>query len=85
MSENEILKKFILPIKHRLYDFHRQNYIPEWELRNSEEHEKLIQAFKNGNGSDAAKILQNVHWSFEYQKEFIYKFYEFSAVRMNPY
>lgn len=75
VSTNEMLKKFILPIKYRLYDFPRQNFIPEWELRNGEEHIQIIECLKNKDGEGAARILQDRHWSFEYQKEFIYNFY----------
>lgn len=75
ISDNEPLKKFILPIKHRLYDFPRQNYIGEWELRNCEEHRQVIGCLKKGDGNGAARILQEVHWSFEFQKDFIYSFY----------
>jgi len=76
ISDNEHLKKFILPIKHRLYDFPRQNYIQEWELKNCEEHSQFINYLKQGNGTEAAKILKEIHWSFEFQKEFIYTFYK---------
>ena len=75
VSNNEMLKKFILPIKHRLYDFPRQNYIREWELRNGEEHRQLIECLKLGDGVGAAGILQDVHWSYEVQKDFIHQFY----------
>lgn len=75
ISENEPLKKFILPIKHRLYDFPRQNYIPEWELGNCEEHRQVIAHLKAGDGESAGKVLKDIHWSFDYQKDFIYQFY----------
>lgn len=75
VSDNELLKKFIFPIKHRLYDFPRQNYIPEWEMRNCEEHKHFIECLKSGNATDAASLLKETHWSFEYQKDFIYTFY----------
>jgi len=75
ISDNEMLKKFILPIKHRLYDFPRQNYIPEWEIRNGKEHSQFIECLKKGDGDGAGKILQDVHWSYEVQKEFIFRFY----------
>lgn len=75
ISDNEPLKKFILPIKHRLYDFPRKNYISEWELNNCEEHRQFIENLKRGNGEGAAKILKDIHWSFEVQKDFIYQFY----------
>jgi DNA-binding GntR family transcriptional regulator len=76
LSPNEFLKKFIIPIKHRLYDFPRQNYIPEWEMRNSEEHKLFIEYLEQGNADGAATLLKDTHWSFECQKDFIYTFYE---------
>lgn len=75
ISDNEPLKKFILPIKQRLYDFPRQNYIPEWEMRNSLEHNQFIDFLKQGNGAKAAKFLKDIHWSFEFQNDFIEVFY----------
>lgn len=75
ISDNDLLKKFIFPIKHRLYDFPRQNFIPEWEMRNCQEHKEFIENLKAGNASDASSILKETHWSFEYQKDFIYSFY----------
>ena len=76
VSDNEMLKKFIMPIKHRLYDFPRKNYIKEWELRNSEEHAQFIKLLKQGNASEAGSILKDKHWCFEAQKDFIYTFYQ---------
>lgn len=75
ISDNELLKKFIHPIKHRLYDFPRQNYIAEWEMRNCEEHQQLIDSLKIADAAVASQLLKDVHWSFEFQKEFIYAFY----------
>ncbi len=82
ISVNGMLKKFILPIKHRLYDFPRKNYIAEWEYRNCLEHQTLIEAMKRGNGAEAARILKDVHWSFEVQKDFIYTFYKENGVHV---
>ncbi|MCP3890323.1 MAG: GntR family transcriptional regulator [Desulfobulbaceae bacterium] len=75
VSDNELLKKFIFPIKHRLYDFPRKNYIAEWEERNCREHEQFIEFVKQGNGEAAGKLLIDSHWSYEHQKHFIYSFY----------
>lgn len=75
ISKNELIKKFILPIKQRLYDFPRQNYIKEWEIKNCEEHQQFIDCLKQGKPEKAAKVLKDVHWSFEYQKNFIKNFY----------
>lgn len=75
VSENQLLKKFILPIKQRLYDFPRQNYLKEWEMRNCREHQEFIKLLKEKNPKKAAKILKDVHWSYEVQKKFIKTFY----------
>ncbi|PID44059.1 MAG: GntR family transcriptional regulator [Proteobacteria bacterium] len=75
VSDNEMLKKFILPIKHRLYDFPRHHFIPEWEKRNGIEHDRFIECLKKKDGEGAARILQNEHWSFTTQKEYIFLFY----------
>lgn len=77
ISDNEPLKKFILPIKHRLYDFPRQNYIGQWELNNCEEHRQFVNYLKEGDSESAARVLKDVHWSFEFQKDFIFSFYGF--------
>ena len=75
ISDNEPLRNFIRPIKHRLYDFPRHNYIREWELRNCQEHAEFIQFIKDGNALGASRILKNAHWSFDFQKDFIQQFY----------
>jgi len=80
VSTNEMLKRFILPIKHRLYDFPRQNFIKEWELRNCDEHDQFITYLKDGDAQRAASVLQDTHWSFEVQKDYIFTFYNESAV-----
>lgn len=78
ISDNDMLKKLILPIKHRLYDFPRHNFIPEWELRNGQEHAQFIECLRKKDGKAAAHILQDIHWSFDFQKEFIFPFYKVS-------
>ena len=80
VSQNELLKKFIHPIKQRLYDFPRQNYISEWERRNCEEHAQFISCLKKRDSLKAASILKEIHWSFDYQMEFIKEFYNMGEV-----
>lgn len=75
LSDNPLLNKFILPIKHRLYDFQGQSYLPEWELRNCEEHARIIHFLKQKNPGEAARVLKEVHWSYAVQKNFIIQFY----------
>jgi len=78
LSDNPLLEKFISPIKHRLYDFQGQSYIPEWELRNCDEHDQYIEFLKQGNSVEAARTLKDVHWSYEVQEAFIKQFYAMS-------
>jgi DNA-binding GntR family transcriptional regulator len=75
VSDNQLLKNFILPIKQRLYDFPRQNYLKEWEMRNCREHQEFIKFLKEKNPKKAAKVLKDVHWSYAFQEKFIKKFY----------
>ncbi len=75
ISDNDLLKKFILPIKHRLYDFPRFRYIYDWELRNCEEHRVFIDHLKSGDAPKAAHTLKDIHWSFDIQEAFIKQFY----------
>jgi len=75
VSDNELLKKFILPLKQRLYDFPRQNYLKEWEMRNCADHQEFINLLKEKKPKKAAEILKDVHWSYEFQEKFIKTFY----------
>lgn len=84
LSDNPLLKKFISPIKHRLYDFQGQSYLPEWELRNSDEHDRYIAHLRQGNPKAAAGVLRDTHWSFEVQKSFIKRFYQMTDTPEGP-
>ncbi len=75
LSRNTFLRRFIMPIKQRLYDFPRLSYIREWELINCDEHDRLIQFFKEGEREMAARLWQDRHWSFTAHERFIREFY----------
>ena len=75
LSENTSLRRIILPIKQRLYDFPRPSYIKKWELINCDEHDQLIQFIKTGEKQKAASLWRNEHWSFSAHEQFIRKFY----------
>jgi DNA-binding GntR family transcriptional regulator len=76
LSDNLQIKKIVLPLKQRLYDFPRRRYIREWERRNCREHDALVELIRAGDGKAAADLLQNRHWSFSYYEDFIRQFYE---------
>ena len=75
ISDNDILKKILMPIKRRLYDFPRRDYIKEWELINIDEHDRLMTCIKKGNRLGAASIIKDEHWSFNYHQKYLRKFY----------
>ena len=76
LSDNLELRRIIKPLKERLYDFPRRGYLLEWELRNLDEHQQLVDFIKKGDRDAAGSILRDVHWSYVVQEEFIRKFYE---------
>lgn len=76
LSDNPLLKKVITPIKHRLYDFQGHSCLAEWELRNSDEHDRYIAFLKQGKPGAAAALLRDTHWSYTVQEPFIKKFYQ---------
>lgn len=75
LSGNPLFNKFMLPIKHRLYDFQGQSYIRDWELKNCEEHSLFIDFLKQENPQQAAIILKDSHWSYSVHEAFIKQFY----------
>ena len=75
LSQNTFLRRIIMPIKQRLYDFSRPSYILEWELINCDEHDQLIQFVKIGEREKAASLWKNEHWSFSTHEKFIREFY----------
>jgi DNA-binding GntR family transcriptional regulator len=59
LSDNDIIKKILAPIKRRLYDFPRRAYLKEWEMINIDEHDRLITCIKKGNRIGAASIIKD--------------------------
>lgn len=75
LSPNLPLKRIIMPLKQRLYDFPRRGYIKAWELRNCRDHDHLIAAFEKKDRDAAVAVWRDVHWSFTKQEKFIRSFY----------
>jgi DNA-binding GntR family transcriptional regulator len=82
LSENKALKKIIMPLKQRLYDFPRRTYIKEWEQINCQEHDQFIKYIEKGDCSQAALIWRDSHWSFDAYEKFIRRFYFGSEKRI---
>ncbi len=80
LSANKALHPLIMPMKQRLYDFQRRPYVKDWEFRNCQEHDTFIDAIKAGDAVEAARLMRDVHWSFEVQEGFIREFYRREAL-----
>ena len=79
LSDNDILRKMLMPIKRRLYDFPRRKFKLEWELINIDEHDRLITCLKKGNRNGAASVIKDEHWSFDYHQKYLRKFYSINT------
>jgi DNA-binding GntR family transcriptional regulator len=75
LSLNAPLRRIIMPLKQRLYDFPLRGYIKSWELRNCRDHDRLIKAFEKKDRDAAVAVWRDVHWSFAKQEIFIRRFY----------
>ncbi|HNX32573.1 MAG TPA: GntR family transcriptional regulator [Holophaga sp.] len=63
-------------LKQRLYDWPRRKGMNQsWEERSIQEHERFISHLDKGQVQEAANFLQDVHWSFKVQEEFIHLYY----------
>ena len=77
LSDNDMLRKMIMPLKQRLYDFPRRRYWPEWEEVNLDEHRKIIACIEKGDAAGAAGILKNEHWGWSKHEPYFTRFYGF--------
>jgi len=75
LSDNHLLRRLIMPIKQRLYDFPRRGYLVEWELRNCDEHQMFIECIEKKDCAGAVGVIKDLHWSFAAQEDFIRRFY----------
>ena len=77
LTSNDILRPLIIPMKQRLYDFQRHPYVKDWEFRNCDEHDQIVDKIRQRDVTGAVQLLRDVHWSFEVQKNYIKEFYRF--------
>lgn len=73
---NATLRRTILPMKQRLYDFPRQRYLEDWESANMDDHDRFIARLRAGDGNGAAALMQDKHWSFSHYEHAIRRFYQ---------
>lgn len=76
LSDNADLVRTARICKQRLYDFPRvAGFVPEWELRSTEEHAELVDLLEQGSVRSAGDYLRDVHWSFDVQHRFVLQYY----------
>lgn len=79
-SDNDILVRTVMNLKHRLYDFpRRKGFVKEWEVISTGEHQQFIEHVKSGDRKTAAEYIRDVHWSFAVQERFIRRYYTEAA------
>lgn len=85
LSGNTTLHQIIMPMKQRLYDFPRRQYITEWELVNCDEHTEFIDLLRQNEPEAAASLWQDRHWSFSYHESYIRSFYSDASAYLDQH
>lgn len=75
VSPNIFAKRILTPIKDRLWDFPRKNFIRDWYIDAINEHELIIRAIENKCPEDLMHAIKELHWGFVYNEKFIKKVY----------
>ncbi len=76
LSDNADLVLTVRTLKERLYDFPRRSqYVKEWELDSTAEHERIVAMLRAGDFKGAAAYVKDVHWNFEVQERYIRTYY----------
>lgn len=77
ISPNIFVKRILTPIKNRLWDFPRKNFIKEWYQDAIREHDLLSDAIEKKSSPELMRVLKDLHWGFEHNRDFIKKVYNF--------
>jgi DNA-binding GntR family transcriptional regulator len=76
LSDNVDLVRNVRTLKERLYDFPRRSeYVKEWELDSTAEHQEIVARLRVGDFKGAAAYIRDVHWNFEVQERYIRAYY----------
>ncbi len=74
--DNKRLLAQVRLLKQRLYDWPRRaGMVQSWEEHSLTEHENFIHLLEQGRIQEAAAHIQDVHWSFKVQENFIHAYY----------
>ncbi|HJA78341.1 GntR family transcriptional regulator [uncultured Desulfovibrio sp.] len=75
LNPNLLAERVIRPIKNRLWDFPRKNFIIEWYKAAVDEHECIIEAIARNDVDEICRVVKDVHWGIAHNKSYILKEY----------
>lgn len=70
-KENKFARRILDPIKSRLWDFPRKNFLFDWYIKAISEHEQIICAIESKDITQLANIIKDIHWGYEICKDSI--------------
>ncbi len=79
LSSNVTLRRYIMPLKQRLYDFPRRQYWKEWERVNLDEHSKFIHCIERRDREGAVRVIRDEHWGWKVHEPYFVRFYELNG------
>lgn len=68
VSPNIFAKRILTPIKDRLWDFPRKNFIRDWYIDAINEHELIIRAIEKKSPGDLMHAIRELHWGLAIMK-----------------
>lgn len=74
-GKNRFAERIITPIKNRLWDFPRKNFIKEWYQNAIKEHTQIVDSIKEKNAAKLEYIIKQIHWGTDYNLHYIKKVY----------
>ncbi len=75
VSPNIFARRILTPIKNRLWDFPRKNFVPDWYLAAVAEHGLIVDAIETRSREKLMHAIKELHWDFHYNERHIRKVY----------
>lgn len=75
VSSNRFAERILHPIKNRLWDFPRKNFVIDWYQAAIDEHELIVEAIAGKDRQNLMHTVKELHWGFAYNETFIRKTY----------
>ncbi len=70
-NNNLFASRILKPIKNRLWDFPRHNFMFDWYLEAVKEHKQIIMAIKERDLQKLKTIIKDFHWGYDNCKSFL--------------